>query len=104
MTMTAMTTAPMIIGILLLAAGASLRCALGPLPCAPAINSAVVGGGLPLLGAGAPSTFSGGGENFSPGAQKRNFTWPSSTVSPGFTGATTYSSPFTFTPLADLLS
>ncbi len=42
--------------------------------------------------------------NFSPGAQKRNLRWPSSTVSPGFTALMAYSSPLMCTPLALLLS
>ena len=69
---------------------------------APAISSAVVGRS-PGLAASA-SDFSAGGLNFSPGAQKRNLRWPSSTVSPGFTALTAYSSPLMCTPLALWLS
>ena len=69
-------------------------------PCAPAISSAVVGLRPPLP----PSSFSAGGLNFSPGAQKRNLRCPSSMMSPGLTLETAYSSPFTRTPLALLLS
>src|SRR5439155_4601803 len=74
----------------------------GARPCAPAISSAVVGFSPPFCAPSSP--FSGGGENFSPGAQKRNLRWPSSRTSPGFRLETAYSSPLTRTPLALLLS
>ena len=67
-----------------------------------AISSAVVGFSPPFCAAS--SGFSGGGENFSPGAQKRNLRWPSSSTSPGLRLETAYSSPFTRTPFALLLS
>src|SRR5205823_5624973 len=104
---TASTTTPPTIPPISATGGFFFACACCPgIPrpgCdAPAISSAVVGLSPPF---GVPSSlFSGGGLNFSPGAQKRNLRWPSSSVSPGLMLETAYSSPLTRTPLALLLS